>query len=56
MHDIAKERVDAAIATIDKNLTRQVASGKISEEDRQNSARAHQLCRNAGRVSATPTS
>ena len=35
MHDIAKERVDAAIATIDKNLTRQVASGKISEDEKQ---------------------
>ena len=36
MHDVAKERVDAALANIDKNLARQVASGKISEEDRQN--------------------
>ena len=35
MHDIAKERVDAAIATIDKNLARQVASGKISEDERK---------------------
>src|SRR6478672_10751693 len=35
MHDVAKERVDAALAIIDKNLARQVASGKISEEDRQ---------------------
>jgi 3-hydroxybutyryl-CoA dehydrogenase len=34
LHDVAKERVDAALATIDKNLTRQVASGKISEEER----------------------
>jgi 3-hydroxybutyryl-CoA dehydrogenase len=34
LHDIAKERVDAAIATIDKNLTRQVASGKITEADK----------------------
>ena len=34
LHDIAKDRVDAALATIDKNLTRQVASGKISEEDK----------------------
>ena len=36
MHDVAKERVDAALANIGKNLARQVASGKISEEDRQN--------------------
>ncbi len=35
MHDVAKERVDEALAKIDKNLARQVASGKISEEDRQ---------------------
>ena len=35
LHDIAKDRVDAALATIDKNLTRQVASGKITEEDKK---------------------
>jgi 3-hydroxybutyryl-CoA dehydrogenase len=35
LHDVAKERVDAAMATIDKNLARQVASGKISDEDRK---------------------
>jgi 3-hydroxybutyryl-CoA dehydrogenase len=35
LHDIAKERVDAALAIIDKNLTRQVASGKISEDEKQ---------------------
>jgi 3-hydroxybutyryl-CoA dehydrogenase len=35
LYDIAKERVDAALATIDKNLARQVASGKITEEDRK---------------------
>jgi 3-hydroxybutyryl-CoA dehydrogenase len=35
LHDIAKDRVDAALAMIDKNLARQVASGKISEEDRK---------------------
>ena len=34
LHDSAKDRVDAALATIDKNLTRQVASGKITEEDK----------------------
>ena len=34
MHDIAKEKVEAAIGLIDKNLTRQVASGKISEDDK----------------------
>jgi 3-hydroxybutyryl-CoA dehydrogenase len=35
LHDIAKDKVEAALATIDKNLARQVASGKISEEERQ---------------------
>jgi 3-hydroxybutyryl-CoA dehydrogenase len=35
LHDIAKDRVDAALSTIDKNLARQVASGKISEEERK---------------------
>ena len=33
LHDIAKDKVEAAIGVIDKNLARQVASGKISEED-----------------------
>jgi 3-hydroxybutyryl-CoA dehydrogenase len=35
LHDIAKDKVDAAMAIIDKNLARQVASGKISEEERR---------------------
>ncbi|HZP09210.1 3-hydroxybutyryl-CoA dehydrogenase [Methyloceanibacter sp.] len=35
LHDVAKEKIDAAIATIDKNLTRQVASGKISEDEKK---------------------
>ena len=35
LHDVAKERVEAAIGLIDKNLTRQVASGKISEDEKQ---------------------
>jgi 3-hydroxybutyryl-CoA dehydrogenase len=35
VNDLAKERYDAAIQTIDKNLSRQVASGKISEEERE---------------------
>jgi 3-hydroxybutyryl-CoA dehydrogenase len=35
LHDIAKDRVEAAISVIDKNLARQVASGKISEEERK---------------------
>lgn len=35
LHDVAKEKVDEALARIDKNLARQVASGKISDKDRQ---------------------
>ncbi len=35
LHDVAKEKIDAALATIEKNLTRQVASGKISEDDKK---------------------
>ncbi len=39
LNDVAKERVEAAIQTIDNNLTRQIASGKISEEDRKQALR-----------------
>ena len=35
LHDIAKDKVDAAIGAIDRNLARQVASGKISEDDKR---------------------
>ena len=35
MNDLTKEKVDLAIETIDKNLSRQVASGKISEDERK---------------------
>jgi len=35
LRDVAKEKVEAAIGIIDKNLARQVASGKISDEDRR---------------------
>ncbi len=34
INDIAKEKYEAARATIDKNMTRQVASGRISEEEK----------------------
>jgi 3-hydroxybutyryl-CoA dehydrogenase len=34
LNDLTKEKVDKALEIIDKNLTRQVASGKITEEDR----------------------
>jgi len=35
INDLAKERVEAAIQKIDSNLARQIASGKISEEERR---------------------
>ncbi len=34
INDIAKEKYEAARATIDKNMARQVASGRISEEEK----------------------
>jgi len=34
INDVAKERFDAALQNIEKNMSRQVASGKISEDDR----------------------
>jgi len=34
INDLEKERFDAAVATIEKNLSRQVASGKITEAER----------------------
>ena len=35
LNDVAKDKVDAAIGVIDMNLTRQVTSGKISEDDKR---------------------
>jgi 3-hydroxybutyryl-CoA dehydrogenase len=35
LHDVAKDKFDTALEIIDKNLTRQVASGKISEDDKR---------------------
>ena len=35
LNDVAKEKVDEALGVIDKNLTRQVASGKISEDEKR---------------------
>src|SRR5262249_53394036 len=34
LHDLTKERVEAALATINGNMTRQVLRGKISEAER----------------------
>jgi 3-hydroxybutyryl-CoA dehydrogenase len=35
LHDIAKDKVDAALGIIDRNLTRQIASGKITEDEKR---------------------
>jgi 3-hydroxybutyryl-CoA dehydrogenase len=35
INDLERERFDAAVKAIDKNLARQVASGKINDEDRK---------------------
>jgi len=35
LNDLSKDKVDRALEIIDRNLTRQVASGKIAEEDRR---------------------
>ena len=35
LHDVSEERVKAGLATIDGNLARQVASGRITEADRK---------------------
>ncbi|WP_186418504.1 3-hydroxybutyryl-CoA dehydrogenase [Bosea sp. CS1GBMeth4] len=35
LHDIAEERINAALATIDGNMARQVAKGAIADEDRR---------------------
>jgi 3-hydroxybutyryl-CoA dehydrogenase len=34
LYDVTRDRVDASLQTIDKNMSRQIASGKISEDDR----------------------
>ncbi|MCM2402458.1 3-hydroxybutyryl-CoA dehydrogenase [Rhizobium sp. S153] len=35
IYDLAKERIEAGLATINGNLARQVSNGKLSEEDRK---------------------
>jgi 3-hydroxybutyryl-CoA dehydrogenase len=34
LYDVTRDRVDASLQTLDKNMSRQIASGKISEDDR----------------------
>ncbi|WP_117196134.1 3-hydroxybutyryl-CoA dehydrogenase [Rhizobium terrae] len=35
MYDVSKDRIEAALATINGNLARQVSNGKLSDEERQ---------------------
>ncbi|HEV7328229.1 MAG TPA: 3-hydroxybutyryl-CoA dehydrogenase [Bosea sp. (in: a-proteobacteria)] len=35
LHDVAEDRINAALATIDGNMARQVAKGAIADEDRR---------------------
>ena len=37
LNDIAKDRIEAGLATINGNLARRVKSGKITEADREGS-------------------
>jgi 3-hydroxybutyryl-CoA dehydrogenase len=46
LHDVGEDRVQGGLATIDGNLARQVASGKITEADRK---------RAIGRIQAAPS-
>ena len=47
LNDISADRINAGLATINGNLTRQVSRKLISEEDRQGGARAHRAGRDA---------
>ena len=46
LHDIAEDRIKAALATIDGNMARQVTKGALTEEERRAAM---------GRISAAPT-
>jgi glycerol-3-phosphate dehydrogenase len=35
LHDMSTDRIEAGLATINGNMARQVASGKLSEEERK---------------------
>jgi 3-hydroxybutyryl-CoA dehydrogenase len=49
LHDVSKERVEAALATINGNMARQISKGKVSAEDRD---RALARIRYAGSLDA----
>ncbi|MCV9936444.1 3-hydroxybutyryl-CoA dehydrogenase [Boseaceae bacterium BT-24-1] len=46
LHDVAEERINAALATIDGNMARQVSKGAIADEERRAAM---------GRITAAPT-
>jgi 3-hydroxybutyryl-CoA dehydrogenase len=46
LNDLAKEKAEAALETINNNLSRQIASGKISEKDRQQALQRISLAEN----------
>ena len=54
LFDVAKERIEAGLATINGNLARQVRSGKLSEADRERPCPASAACLPM-KVSATMT-
>ena len=53
--DISEDSLQKALATIDKNLERQVSRGKISAEDKAAAHGAHQDHPEAGRSGADAT-
>ncbi len=53
INDIRKEAVDKALATIERNMGRQVATGVVKEADAKSALDAHQRSRRALNPSAT---
>ena len=53
LNDLTKEKVDKALELIDRNLTRQVASGQDHRGGAQAGALTHLLCRDIIRASRT---
>ncbi len=50
LHDVSADRINAGLATINGNLTRQVSRKLISEEDRQAALGAHLGGQHAGQA------
>ena len=51
IHDLAKERIQAGLATITGNMARQVASGRIDEETRRAAVERITACENLDELS-----